>query len=123
VSNNEKILLVDDDKDIALSFKLALQYEGFFVEVFNSSTEALVNFKPNLYKLALIDLKMPEMNGIELFNKIRDKDKIIKICFITAYDWDNQEVKEFTDCFIKKPITINGLIKIVRKEIECNCTF
>lgn len=120
MSNNQKILLVDDDKDIALSFKLALQYEGFLVEVFNSSIEALQNFKPSFYKLALLDLKMPEMNGIELFKKIRSLDKIIKICFITAYDWDNDEVREFSECFIKKPITLDGLIKVVKTEMQKN---
>jgi len=118
MSNYAKILLVDDDKDIALSFKLALQYEGFSVEVFDSSIKALENFRPKSFKLALIDMKMPEMDGIELYKKIRNKDELIKICFITAYDWDNDQVKEFTDCFIKKPITLEGLVKMVKREIE-----
>lgn len=118
MSSNKKILLVDDDKDIALSFNLALQHNDFLVDVFTNPIEALAKFKPGYYKIALIDLKMPEMGGIELFNKIREIDKKIKICFLTAYDWDNKQIKELSEYFIKKPISIDGLVKIVKTEIE-----
>ena len=118
MSSNKKILLVDDDKDIALSFNLALQHNNFLVDVFTNPIEALAKFKPGFYKMALIDLRMPEMDGIELFNKIREIDKKIKICFLTAYDWDNQQIKELSEHFIKKPISIDGLVKIVKTEIE-----
>lgn len=118
MSINKKILLVDDDKDIALSFNLALQHNDFLVDVFTNPIEALAKFKPGYYKMALIDLKMPEMDGIELFNKIREIDKKIKICFLTAYDWDNQQIKDLSEHFIKKPISIDGLVKIVKTEIE-----
>lgn len=118
MSSNTKILLVDDDKDIALSFNLALQHNDFLVDVFTNPIEALAKFKPGYYKIALIDLKMPEMGGIELFNKIREIDKKIKICFLTAYDWDNKQIKELSESFIQKPISIDGLVKIVKTEIE-----
>jgi len=118
MSSNKKILLVDDDKDIALSFNLALQHNDFLVDVFTNPIEALAKFKPGFYKMALIDLRMPEMDGIELFKKIREIDKKIKICFLTAYEWDNQQVKELSEVFIKKPISIDGLVKIVKTEIE-----
>src|SRR5574339_113966 len=118
MSSNKKILLVDDDKDIALSFNLALQHNDFLVDVFTNPIEALAKFKPGFYKMALIDLRMPEMGGIELFNKIREIDKKIKICFLTAYDWDNQQIKDLSKHFIKKPISIDGLVKIVKTEIE-----
>jgi len=118
MSSNKKILLVDDDKDIALSFNLALQHNDFLVDVFTNPIEALAKFKPGFYKMALIDLRMPEMDGIELYNKIREIDKKIKICFLTAYDWDNQQIKELSEHFIKKPISIDGLVKIVKTEIE-----
>ena len=118
MSNNKKILLVDDDKDIALSFDLGLQYNNFFVDVFTNPVEALAKFQTGVYKMALIDIRMPEMDGIELFKKIRAIDKEIKICFLTAYDWENEKVKEFSEYFIKKPISIDGLVKIVKTEIE-----
>lgn len=118
MGSNKKILLVDDDKDIALSFNLGLQHNDFLVDVFTNPVEALAKFKPGFYKMALIDLRMPEMDGIELFKKIREIDKKIKICFLTAYEWDNQQVKELSEVFIKKPISIDGLVKIVKTEIE-----
>ncbi len=118
MSSDKKILLVDDDKDIALSFNLGLQHNEFLVDVFTNPIEALAKFKPGYYNMALLDLRMPEMDGIELFKKIREKDKKIKICFLTAYDWDNEKVKELSESFIKKPISIDGLVKIVKTEIE-----
>lgn len=118
MSSSKKILLVDDDRDIALSFDLGLQHNGFLVDVFTNPIEALAKFKPGYYQMALIDLRMPEMDGIELFKKIRERDKKMKICFLTAYDWDNEQVKELSEHFIKKPISIDGLVKIVKTEIE-----
>ena len=118
MSENNKILLVDDEYDIALAFSLGLQSNGFSVDMFTSPFEALSNLKVNFYNLALLDIKMQEMNGLELAQKIKDKDKKIKICFITAFDLNYQRVKEYSECIIKKPISIDDLIKKIKMEIE-----
>jgi len=120
MSGNHKILLVDDEYDIALAFSLGLQSCGFSVDLFNNPIEALSNFKVYFYKLALLDIKMPEMDGIELAQKIKYKDEKIKICLITAFDLDDQRIKEFSPCIIKKPISIDDLIKKLRLEINKN---
>jgi two-component SAPR family response regulator len=70
----------------------------------------------------IITLKYP--NGFELFQKIRDKDKRVKVCFITAFeDYHNQFQELFpnleVDCFIKKPIPSNELVKIVKAKLNC----
>jgi DNA-binding response OmpR family regulator len=118
MSENKKILLVDDEADIALAFSLGLESNGFSVDVYTSSIKALANFKSSFYKLALLDIKIPEMDGIELYKKIREKDKKIKICFISAYDVDHHIVKEYSSCIIKKPITIDDLVKKINKEMQ-----
>jgi two-component system response regulator ChvI len=115
---NNKILLVDDEYDIALAFTLGLQSNGFSVDMFTSSIEALSSLKVNFYNLGLLDIKMPEMDGLELAQKIKDKDKKIKICFLTAFDLNYQRVKEYSRCIIKKPISIDDLIKKIKMEIE-----
>ena len=58
------------------------------------------------------------MDSLELYTKIKDKDKKIKVCFISAYDVDYHAVKEYSRCIIKKPITIDDLINKINKEIQ-----
>ena len=118
MGENKKILLVDDEADIALAFSLGLESNGFSVDAYTSSIKALANFKSDFYKLALLDIKIPEMNGIELYEKIREKDKKIKICFISAYDVDYHIVKEYSRCIIKKPITIDDLVKKINTKMQ-----
>ena len=120
MSENKKILLVDDEADIALALSLGLESNGFSVDTFTSSITALTNFKSDFYKLALLDIKIPEMDGIELYKKIRDKDKKIKVCFVSAYDVDYHTVKEYSTCIIKKPITLEDLLKRINTELEKN---
>ncbi|HEY5737039.1 MAG TPA: response regulator [Nitrososphaeraceae archaeon] len=120
MSENIKILLVDDEADIALALSLGLESNGFSVDTFTSSITALANFKSDFYKLALLDIKIPEMDGIELYKKIRDKDKKIKVCFVSAYDVDYHTVKEYSTCIIKKPITLEDLLKRINTELERN---
>ena len=120
MSENIKILLVDDEADIALALSLGLESNGFSVDTFTSSLTALANFKSDFYKLALLDIKIPEMDGIELYKKIRDKDKKIKVCFVSAYDVDYHTVKEYSTCIIKKPITLEDLLKRINTELERN---
>jgi DNA-binding response OmpR family regulator len=118
MSGYKDILLVDDEADIALAFTLGLESNGFSVDAYTSSIKALADFKSDFYKLALLDIKIPEMNGIELYEKIREKDKKIKICFLSAYDVEYNIVKEYSECIIKKPITIEDLIKKINTEMQ-----
>jgi DNA-binding response OmpR family regulator len=70
----KRILLVDDEYDIALAFKISLENNGFTVDTFNDPEEALSNFKAGLFDLLLIDVKMPKMNGFELYREIEKID-------------------------------------------------
>jgi two-component system, OmpR family, response regulator ChvI len=114
-----KILIVDDDTDITSTFDMILQMNGFEVDTYNDPLLALSNFKPNLYGLALLDIRMHVMNGFELYKKIKDIDKNIKVCFITAFEDYREEFKEsFPELeeakyFIRKPKAIEDLVKHV----------
>ena len=69
--NPRKILIVDDEPDITSTFDMILEMNGFEVDSYNDPLLALSNFKPNSYGLALLDIRMPKMNGFELYKKIK----------------------------------------------------
>ena len=117
--NPRKILIVDDEPDITSSFDMILQMNGFEVDAFNDPLLALSNVKPNVYGLALLDIRMPKMNGFELYDKIKDIDNKIETCFITAFEDYREEFKEAfpqleeAKYFIRKPKAIEDLVKHV----------
>ena len=114
----KRILIVDDEVDITLSFSLALEDSGLFeVETSNDPLVALSNYRPNYYDLLLLDIRMPAMNGFELYDKIKKLDNKVKVCLISAYDVDYDALREQfpsleIDCLlprgvIRKPIQIS----------------
>lgn len=119
--NNKKILIVDDEEDILVPIKMTLEDTGFQVDTFTNPFLALSNFKASYYDLAILDIKMPDMNGFELFDKIKKIDDRIKVIFFTATDTpspgkDYQNVMDKKQ-FIIKPISLDDLINQVRMQL------
>jgi len=113
-------MIVDDEPDITYIMKKAFQLNNISADSFNDAEEALSQFKPGLYRLLIIDIGMPRMNGFELYEKIRRLDKVVKVCFLSAFEtyeahrgFSNVENK----CVLKKPIRMAELVKHVRLEI------
>jgi DNA-binding response OmpR family regulator len=120
---SKAILIVDDDPDMTSIFSLGLQDEGFEVYAYNDPLDALSQFRPNFYDLLLVDINMPKMNGIDLSRQLLELDSNVKICFITAGDANVEVLRELyptrdIGCFIKKPVTIENLVRRVRSELE-----
>jgi DNA-binding response OmpR family regulator len=118
------IMLVDDEPDTTLTLKEGLEGTGFaLVDAFNDPLLALSAFKPGIYDLLLLDIKMNKMGGFELFREIQKKDKNVNACFITAYEIYYESLKhEFpglnVGCFITKPFDIDSLVKRIKIELE-----
>ena len=144
-----RILIVDDEEDITFFLKEALEdHGGFEVVTFNDPLLALSSFshegnqnEPSDYDLILLDIKMPKMDGFELYQELQNrissaegaktsskvegrKEKRTKICFMTAFEVYFEALKEiFPDsyssiCFIKKPSSAEDLIKRITAEID-----
>ena len=117
----KKILAVDDEPDLTKLCSLALEYHGFEVDTFNDPQEALSNYKPGYYDLVILDIKMPKMDGFELYDEIKKKDHKAKVCFLTASELYYEEFrkKEYCaldrDLFIRKPIDNEELLREVSK--------
>ena len=121
-----RILIVDDEDDINLLFKMVLEDNGFKVDTFNDPLVALENFTAGAYDLLLLDMLMPNMNGFELYQKIRILDDKVKICFLTASGINHEEIRKKVayatidypeNCFIIKPIENEELIKRVKSQL------
>ena len=119
--HQHRILLVDDEPDVTLTFKKGL--EEFSVDAFNDPRIALSKFKAAFYDLLLLDIKMADLNGFQLYQEVKKKDKDAKVCFITAYEVYYDRLKEDyptlnVGCFIKKPVETEELVKKIRKELK-----
>ena len=116
------IALVDDDRNILTSISMALENEGFTVQTYIDAENALVGISRNPPDLAVIDIKMPRMDGEELLKKIRKKTTI-PILFLTSKDEEVDELlglKLGADDFIKKSggFSIKVLIERIRVQLR-----
>jgi DNA-binding response OmpR family regulator len=116
-----RILVVDDEPDLTMLCRMSLEHSGFEVDTFNDSQEALSKFKPGSYDLVILDIKMPKMDGFELYYEIKKKDNNAKVCFLTASELYYEEFRtnEYNaldkKLFIRKPIDNEELLKEVNK--------
>jgi DNA-binding response OmpR family regulator len=77
-------LLVDDEVDITFSLKILLEENGFEVYAFNKPSSVLRDFRAGMYDLIILDIMMPEIDGLILYKKIREIDKDVHVLFLTA---------------------------------------
>jgi DNA-binding response OmpR family regulator len=118
------VLIVDDEEDIVSVYTMILEDEGFDVDAFTDPFIALSHFKPGLYDIAILDIKMPKMDGFELYNKMKELDSTVKVLFLTASEmfYEIFRSKEYSsinnDLFIYKPIGSKDLVEKINKIIE-----
>ncbi len=79
--NRKRIFIVDDEPDLASICKMVLEDEGYEVDEFTDSLLALSKFKPRVYELLILDIKMPDMDGFDLYKKLKELDNNVKVCF------------------------------------------
>jgi DNA-binding response OmpR family regulator len=114
---NARIMLVDDEPDINAAMSVVLKRGGYDVDTFENPFIALEKLKPGFYGLIILDVKMPQMDGFELYREIKKVDKKAKICFLTASElyYENFRKEKFTpldnELFIIKPISNAELLK------------
>ena len=117
-----KIALVDDDRNILTSVSMTLEAEGFEVETYNDGQSALDAFNRKLPDMAVLDIKMPRMDGMELLQRLRQKTNM-PIIFLTSKDDEIDEIlglRMGADDYVKKPFSQRLLVERIRTLLRRN---
>jgi DNA-binding response OmpR family regulator len=115
------VLLVEDEEDIVYLVKTGLERDGFEVDCYTDPILALQNFKSGLYQLLVLDIKMPNMDGIELFHRLNKEDNKVRVCFFSASELLTSNYKNSLQSypdrflFISKPISIPKMTKHIEQ--------
>ena len=117
----KRILIVDEEKDVGGTFETILRNYGFEIDYFTDPAVALEKFKPNLYDLTILDIRMPKINGFELYDQLKSRDSNIKTLFITglnsveSYNTQNSKVYPLKGQrhFMAKPVSSKELLEHV----------
>ena len=119
-----RILVVDNERDITVALQVGLENNGFDVDTFTDPSLALKSFKPSLYDLVLIDIVMPDIDGFELYERLKVIDPDVKVCFLTASEMYHEEFRKAEhraldkDLFLQKPISTDNLIREINIRIN-----
>ncbi len=121
----KRIAVVDDEPDITNVLKKGLERHGFAVDIFNDPHAALASFQPKYYDLMIIDIRMPRINGFDLYRQLKKRDTSVKICFLTAFQIYYEEFRKMfpaidVKAFIRKPISISNLVNQIDAAIASN---
>ena len=120
-NNAKKVMIVDDEPDVISVLEIVLKDNGFEVDSFTDPIAALKNYRVGIYDLLILDIKMPKMDGLELYDEIKKRDDNAKICFLTASEmyYKNSRIQKYfsldKDLFIQKPITNEDLVEEINK--------
>jgi DNA-binding response OmpR family regulator len=120
LTNKVHILLVDDDKTITTSLSILLQSEGYQTDIAHTGKEAIEKSHTSIYDLAILDIKLPDIEGTSLITALRETSKMIKI-MLTGYPMlDNAvtSLNQGADAFLIKPVDPEKLLETIKEKIE-----
>jgi CheY-like chemotaxis protein len=124
--HSTNILLIDDEPDTLFTYESFLSDEGYNVKTFSDPQEALEHFfqlpDPSHYKLALLDIRMPKLNGLQLFHKMKALSPKIKIMFCSALDVAQEVTSVFPDIdhedFMRKPVEREHFVNKINSTLD-----
>lgn len=121
MNNAPRILVVDDDKNIRTTFAIILEDKGYTVDLANSGKEALKKADSTLYNLALLDIRLPDMEGVELLSKMRNTVPKMRKIMVTGFPTMQNAISALNngaDAYIVKPVDIDRLLNVVSEQLK-----
>ncbi|RLI16133.1 hypothetical protein DRO41_02710 [Candidatus Bathyarchaeota archaeon] len=121
MGGNARILVVDDDENIRKVLTKILEDEGYTVESVGTAKEAIERTKRKFYNLALIDIRLPDMEGVKLLTKIRDTTPKMRKIIITGYPTLRnaiEAVNKGADAYIVKPFDMDKALNVIKEQLK-----
>ncbi len=120
MGENARILIVDDDEDIRKVLTTILEDEGYIVESVGTARKAIAKTRDNFYNLALIDVRLPDLVGIELLTRMNDSTPKMRKIIITGYPTLQnaiEAVNRGADAYIIKPFDMEKVLDTIKEEL------
>ncbi len=120
MNKNARILAIDDDENIRKVIAAILEDEGYTVESVGTAKEAIEKSKRKFYNVALIDIRLPDMEGIELLTKLKDTTPRIRKIIVTGYPTLQNAVDAVNrgaDAYIVKPFDVKKVLKTIEEQL------
>lgn len=121
-----RVLLVDDNEDLLDTFTQILRKKGFYVETANNGLAAVDRYFRGDFDITLMDIVMPELNGVEALRHIRKVDAAAPVILMTGYSEDElvqMAIDEGARCVLHKPIRIDKMIDIIYQVVPASRSF
>jgi len=121
LDKHARILVVDDDENIRKSFSAILRNEGYTVDLAMNGSEAVRKTESTVYNVALIDIRLPDMEGIELLTRMKDTVPKVRKIMITGFPSTKNAidaVNKKADAYILKPVDLEKLLGVIREQLE-----
>ena len=121
MGNPAKILVVDDDESIRKSLTAVLRDEGYAVDVAASGGEAIRKSEETVYNLALIDIKLPDMEGIDILTRMKDTVPKVRKIMMTGFPSVQNAiaaVNRKADAYLVKPLEVEKLLDTIREQLK-----
>ena len=121
MNRNARILAIDDDENIRKVIVAILEDEGYTVESVGTAKEAREKSKRKFYNLALIDIRLPDMEGIELLTKFRETTPRMRKVIVTGYPTLQNAVdavNKGADAYIVKPFDVKKVLKTIQEQLS-----
>ncbi len=121
MEKNARIIIVDDDENIRKSMKAILEDEGYIVDLATSGNEAIEMAQNKAYNIALLDIRLPDMEGVELLKLIKNNVPRTRKIMITGYPSMQNAISSLNknaDAYLVKPVNIEQLLDTVREQLQ-----
>lgn len=121
IDNPTRILVVDDDEEVRKTMNRILTKKGYAVDLASSGNEAINRAKETVYKVAILDIRLPDMEGVELLTKMRETVPKTRKIMITGYPTMQNAVTALNskaDAYLIKPVDIKKLLGLIQEQIQ-----